>query len=260
MAARTVAGRSIPVVDAPLRADHDLPKHAQLENLVREKIERGEWTPGMMLPSERELRDRYGIARMTVRQAISNLAAEGLVIRTQGKGTFVARPRLRQSLSRLTGFSEDMRDRGLLVTTRLLKKECAAADADLAAALAIAPGAPVLHIHRLRSANGHPMAIERSTLRGDIAAPLWDEDLEHQSLYHLLAERCDARLTRASQELEAGIADDAEARLLAVPCGAPVLHIQRRSLALWQGQELLCEYVSSTYRGDRYRFYVELVR
>ena len=248
------------MTDVMIRGDGTLPIYVQLENLVRDKIDNGEWAPGVMLPSERQLCDTYGIARMTVRQAISNLVMEGLLTRTQGRGTFVARPRLRQSLSRLTSFSEDMRDRGLLGTTRLLAREEMPASPEIAAALAIAVGAPVLQIQRLRSANGHPMALETSTLRGDVSAPLHHEDLEHQSLYRLLEERCGVRMLRASQELEAGIAGEAEARLLQVAAGAPVLRIQRRSLALWQGQEVLCEYVRSAYRGDRYRFYVELAR
>jgi GntR family transcriptional regulator len=153
-----------------------------------------------------------------------------------------------------------MRDRGFLGTTRLLAKEHLPASPEIAAVLAIAVGGPVLQVQRLRSANGHPMALETSTLRGDVAAPLRHEDLEQQSLYRLLEERCGVRMVRASQELEAGIASEAEARLLEVALGAPVLRIQRRSLVLWQGRQVLCEYVRSTYRGDRYRFYVELER
>lgn len=248
------------MTDMLIHGDGTLPRYLQLENLVRDKIDAGEWAPGMMLPSERQLCENYGIARMTVRQAISNLVAKGLLTRTQGRGTFVARPRLRQSLSKLTSFSEDMRDRGLLGTTKLLAHEQVPATHEIAAALAIPAGTPVLHLRRLRSANGLPIALETCALRGDIGAPLRHEDLEHQSLYRLLEERCGVRLLRASQELEAGIAGEAEARLLAVAPGAPVLHIQRHSLALWQGEQVLCEYVRAVYRGDRYRFYVELER
>lgn len=248
------------MTDMLIHGDGTLPRYVQLENLVRDKIDTGEWAPGMMLPSERQLCESYGIARMTVRQAISNLVAEGLLTRTQGRGTFVVRPRLRQSLSKLTSFSEDMRDRGLLATTKLLAREELPASHDVAAALAIPAGAPVLHVRRLRSANGHPIALETCTLRGDVSAALRHEDLAHQSLYRLLEERCGARLLRASQELEAGIASEGEARLLDVAPGAPVLRIQRHSLALWQGEEVLCEYVRAVYRGDRYRFYVELER
>jgi GntR family transcriptional regulator len=243
-----------------IRDQTSLPIYQQLDAFIREKIDRGEWTPGTMLPSERQLSETHGVARMTVRQAISSLVADGLLTRVQGRGTFVARPPLRQALRKLTSFSEDMRERGLLATTRLLSREQLIADHDLALALAIPEGSPVLQLQRLRCADGHPVALEIAALRGDIAAPLAHEDLEHQSLYRLLEERCGVRILRASQELEAGVADETEARHLTVHVGAPVLHIRRKSLGLWQGQEVLCEYVRSAYRGDRYRFYVELER
>ncbi len=248
------------MVDVLNRRDTTVPKYAQIENIIRRKMEDTEWTPGMMVPSERELCNTYGIARMTVRQAISNLVTEGLLVRIHGKGTFVARPRLRQSLNRLTGFNEDMRDRGLVATARLLTKEYQEATAEIAAALAVPVGTPVLYVQRLRLANGHPMAIETCTLRGDIGAQVGQEDLERQSLYQLLEERCRVVLTRAGQELEAGLADEAGARLLEIAQGAPVLHIQRTSFASWQGHEVPIEYVRSVYRGDHYRFFVQLAR
>jgi GntR family transcriptional regulator len=247
-------------VGVVIHGDASLPIYVQLETLIREKIEHGEWAPGLMLPSERRLCEEYGIARMTVRQAISNLVSEGLLTRTQGRGTFVARPPLRQSLSKLTSFTEDMRDRGLLATTRLLAKDVFAAGPELTAQLGAPAGVMVLQLQRLRSANGIPIALETCTLRCDIAEPLMHEDFERQSLYRLLEVRCGVRLVRASQELEAGIANEAEGRMLGVSVGAPVLRIQRRSLGLWQGQEELFEYVRSVYRGDRYRFHVELER
>ncbi len=248
------------MVGALTRQDGEPPIYVQIQNVIRERIERGEWTPGTMLPSEREFRETYGIARMTVRQAISALVAEGLLTRVHGKGTFVIRPPLRQSLSKLTSFSEDMRDRGLVATTRLLARARQAATEEEAALLTLPVGAPVLYLRRLRLANGRPMAIETCTLRGDVGLPLLQEDLEHQSLYRLLQERCGLRLSRAGQEIAAGSADAEEARLLDILRGAAVLHIQRTSFACWDGQEAPFEHVRSTYRSDRYRFYVELER
>ncbi len=248
------------MTDTLTRQDGQPPIYVQIQNLIRERIEQSEWTAGTMLPSEREFCETYGIARMTVRQAISAMVAEGLLMRVHGKGTFVIRPPLRQSLSKLTSFSEDMRDRGLVATTRLLVKEQRVATDEMAVVLALSPDAPVLYLRRLRLANGRPMAIETCTLRGDIGLTLWREDVEHQSLYRLLQERCGLRLSRAGQELGAGIANGEEARLLDIPEGVAVLHIQRISFAHWGGQELPFECVRSVYRSDRYRFYVELER
>ncbi len=248
------------MVDVALSRDGAAPKYTQLENIIRDKIVRAEWTPGMKAPSERELCDTYGLARMTVRQAQNNLVVEGFLVRVHGKGTFVARPRLRQSLGQLTGFSEDMRDRGVVATAQLLAREQRDATEAIAAALALPIGAPTLFVQRLRLANGHPIAVESCTLRGDVGALLAHDDLEGQSLYRLLEQRCGVQLTRAGQDIEAGVANEAEARLLGMARGAAVLHIQRTSFAPWQGHEAPIEYVHSTYRGDRYRFHVELAR
>lgn len=248
------------MVETLTRHDGNPPVYVQLQNLIRERIERDEWPPGTMLPSERAFCQTYGVARMTVRQAISTLVAEGWLSRMQGKGTFVARPPLRQSLSKLTSFSEDMRDRGLVATTRLLAREQRTVTGEAAARLALPDGAPVLYLRRLRLTNDHPMAIETCTLRGDLGRYVWTEDLERQSLYRLLQDRCGLSLTRAGQELEAGVSDVEEARLLHIPRGAAVLRTTRTSFALWSGQESPFEHVRSTYRGDRYRFYVELER
>ncbi len=248
------------MVDVAVNREAAVPKYARLENLIRDKIACAEWTPGTLAPSERELSDTYGIARMTVRQAVSNLVAEGLLVRIHGKGTFVARPRLRQSLSKLTSFSEDMRDRGMVATAHLLVCERQEAAPEIAQVLALDVGAPVLFVQRLRLASGHPIAIESCTLRGEIGASIMREDLEGHSLYRLLEERCGVYLTRAGQELEAGVVGETEARLLGLTRGDAILRIQRTSFALWQGHEAPIEYVRSTYRGDRYRFYVELAR
>lgn len=203
---------------------------------------------------------QYGIARMTARQAINNLVNAGLLTRTRGKGTFVSRPPLRQSLGKLSSFTEDMRDRRLLATTRLLAREILPATGPFAHTLAVPLGTPILHLKRLRFAAGQPMAVEACALRGDIAMPLQGADVERQSLYSLLEQHCHVMLTRAGQEIEAGEAGEAEAILLDIEPSAPVLHIQRTTFALWREQEVPCEHVRSAYRGDRYRFYVELRR
>ncbi len=243
-----------------IRRNDTVPIYAQIETFIRQKIEQGEWAPDAMLPTERQLCEQYGTARMTVRQAINNLVNAGLLTRTRGKGTFVNRPPLRQSLGKLSNFTEDMRDRGLMATTRLLTREILPATEPFAHTLAVPSGTPILHLKRLRFAPGQPMAVEACALRGDIALPLQGEDVERQSLYSLLEQHCHVTLTRAGQDIEAGEAGEAEASLLDIEPGTPLLRIRRTTFALWCGQEVPCEHVRSTYRSDRYRFFVELRR
>src|SRR3989442_12850833 len=139
-----------------------LPRYYQLKEIMRERVRAGEWQPGDLIPSERELGETYGISRMTARQAITDLVNEGLFYREQGKGTFVSRNKITQQLIHLTGFTEDIRARGQRPGTRVLSAEMRLADEPTAERLRINPGALIFHLQRLRLADGEPLAIELS--------------------------------------------------------------------------------------------------
>lgn len=224
-----------------------VPKHAQLREILLELVER-ELVPDAPLPSERELCARYGLARMTVRQALDALDSEGRIYRVAGKGSFVARPKIQMNLA-LSSFSDDMRARGLRPGSRELLHETAPASAVLAQELGLEPGEPVHSLRRLRTADGVPMALEHSHIPASLAPGLLDVPLESASLYGTLAERFGLRLDRGEQTIEAGTADPAQASLLAVPPNTAVLLQQRHTYA----GGVLVEYAVSTYRGDRYR-------
>src|SRR5438105_13008663 len=96
-----------------------LPRYYQLKEIMREKVRAGEWKPGDLIPSERELGEKYGISRMTARQAITDLVKEGLIYREQGKGTFVSQRKITPQLNQPTGFTEDIRARGQLTSTEV---------------------------------------------------------------------------------------------------------------------------------------------
>lgn len=224
-----------------------VPKHAQLREILLGLIDR-ELSPDAPLPSERELCQRYGVARMTVRQALDALVAEGRVYRVAGKGTFVARPKIQMNLA-LTSFTQDMQARGMLPGSRELAHETGPASDVLARELQLEPGELVHSLHRLRTADGTPMALERSHIPARMAPELLDGSLENRSLYEVLAEDYGIRPDRGEQTIEAGAADAAQAQLLALPAGAPVLLLQRHTYAA----DRLVEYAVSTYRADRYR-------
>src|SRR5260370_34090421 len=117
-----------------------LPRYYQLKEIMREKINSGEWKPGALIPSDGELGEQYGISRMTARQAITELVNEGLFYREQGKGTFVSRHKITQQLIRLTGFSEDIKARGQRPGSKVLSAEMFPADETTAEKLSIDPG------------------------------------------------------------------------------------------------------------------------
>src|SRR5690348_4362839 len=98
--------------------NYQMPMHIQLKKILREKIDDGEYQPGDQIPSERELARLYGLNRMTVRHAITQLVKEGLLKRVQGKGTLVLQPRVTRDLIELKGFSQTMKDRGITPSSK----------------------------------------------------------------------------------------------------------------------------------------------
>jgi GntR family transcriptional regulator len=245
---------------APLEAiyrNSPLPLYYQLKSILRTKIRSGEWRPGQLIPSERELSQMYGLSRMTARQAITELVNEGVFYREQGKGTFVGRHRIAQHLTRLTGFTEDIRARGQQPSTKVLAARMAPADEVVAERLRVPVGQMVFSVQRLRLADSEPLAIESSQVSFKGCERLLDEDLEHSSLYRLLETKYGVPLIEAEQELEAGLAGNEEAQLLKIPVGSPVLFTRRTS---YTDRNQPIEYARSVYCGNKYTFYTDLKR
>ena len=234
-----------------------LPRYYQLKEIIRERIRSGEWTPGALIPSERELCERYGISRMTARQSVTELVNEGLLYREQGRGTYVGRPKIPQQLLRLTGFTEDMKAREQRPGAQVLTAEMWPADDVTAERLRIRAGQPVFRLRRLRLADAEPLALETSCISFIGCERLLEHDLERHSLYHLLEVAYDVPPLEAEQELEADLAREEEAELLEVAVGSPVLRT-RRVTSTRRSQPI--EYATSVYRGDKYRFFTRMVR
>ena len=235
--------------------DGPLPRYYQLKEILREKIRGGQWAAGGPIPSERELAQEYGLSRMTARQAVAELAREGLLYRLQGKGTFVGRPRITQQLMVLTGFSQDMAARGWRPGARVLEQHMEPATPAVAARLRIPEGRLVFYACRLRLSDDEPLALESIHLSFPGCAGLLAADLAADSLYALLQERFDLQLRDAEQEIEAGLADATEARRLSVEPGAALLRMRRTTFST---AGAVVEYAESAYRGDKYTFYTRL--
>lgn len=233
------------------------PLYFQLKERVREQIEAGILKPGDKLPSERELSLSYGMSRMTVRQGLTELANEGLLYREQGKGTFVALPKISQGLMKLTSFTEDMLRRGLRPGGLVLSLGVVEANHHTAAALDLGEERRVYRFERLRLADDHPMALEITHLPYHLFPDLAGEDLSNRSLYAILESKYGVRVERASQSLEPVVANHYEAEILGIAPGAPLLLLER---VTYSAGERPVEYVKSLYRGDRYKFVVELSR
>lgn len=229
-------------------------KGAALEELLEDLVT--ESAPGTMLPSERAVAEQFGVARMTVRNAIGALVAKGLLYRVQGQGTFVAEPRITQPAA-LTSFSEDMRARGMEPSALLLAQEVLPAQEDLARALQIPPTQPVVRIERIRLGDAQPVAIERAHLPARRFPGLEEADLEQNSLYELLTERYGCTIAMSDQRIAAVRLTATEAHLLGTDAGEPALHIERRT---YDTDGAPIENVRSLYRGDRYQLHTRIHR
>jgi GntR family transcriptional regulator len=211
---------------------------------------------GTAMPTERELCTTYGVSRATVRQALGQLEIEQRIFRRQGKGTFVARPKIEQRLE-LMSHTEGMKERGISPSSKLIDVRRIPAGLDVGVQLGLSSKAEVLRIERLRLADGDPIAIEVVYLNADrfdgITAALSD----NASLYQLLSSNYGVELASAEETIEAVIAEGREAGLLKCQPGMPLLMLSRRTLDT-SGQPT--EFVRSLYRGDRYRFQTGLQR
>ena len=258
MVTKTAVARAVPAVDLPGApvagegASKLHPKYYLVKGRLVEML--AELSPGQPLPSERALAEVFSTSRTTVRQALHELTLEGRLVRRQGRGTFAARPKVAQPLQ-LTSYTEDMRRQGLPPRSRLLSVSYVRADEELAERLGLRRGARVLRISRLRLASEEPMAIETTHVEAarfpGLARLLGDS----VSLYALLAERYGVHPARAEETIETVPAAPLEAGLLEVSVGYPLMLLSRHSLDR-SGRPI--EWVTSFYRGDRYKFVAQL--
>jgi GntR family transcriptional regulator len=238
-------------VITPDRSRPTVHKHVQVREYVRGLIQGAE--PGSPAPSERELVHLFGVARMTVRQALDALVAEGLLERVPGRGTFVARAKADVQVL-LSSYTEEMTRRSMKPESRTLLARMESAGPGVARALEIGEGDKVVHWQRLRLADGTPMCIEDAYL-ADSIVPKFLDQAPPDSLYAELQRR-DLLPTWGEDSVDAQLAHAEEATLLEILEGDPVLRIARRAFA----GNIAVEVSRSTYRADRFTLWIPLTR
>jgi len=206
---------------------------------------------GDAIPSERHLSQQFGLSRMTVRQAVDTLVTEGVLVREQGRGTFVAPQRIDFEM-RLTTFGEEMRRRGMEPATTVLTAQVVAATPDVATALEIEPRQKVHFLYRVRSADGTPICIEQVWVPVALAPTLFDAG-PPASMYEALR---DLGLAPEWGEdtLSADEATDTEASLLGLGDARAVLRAERRTYSV----DSATMFSRACYRADRYSVWVPL--
>ena len=204
------------------------PLYRQIKNLILHGLASGEWRPGEAIPSEAELAVRFNVSQGTVRKAIDEMAAENLLVRKQGKGTFVATHNDPRAFFR---FLRVVPDEGGVVVPQSVPLECwrAKAGQEAARILDIPLGASINIVRRLLKFDGKPVVLDEIYLPGDVFQGLTLEVLQNNrdSLYTLFETRFGVRMIRAEERIRAVAADRASAELLQVDEGSPLLSVER---------------------------------
>ncbi len=227
-------------------------KYLQVRDYLRALATR-DLAPGDPVPSERMLCERFGVSRMTVRQAVDALVVDGLLERVQGRGTFVAAPKVDLQV-RLASFTEEMNRRGMVASVTVLAARTVPAEPDIAEALEVPVGDDVFYLHRLRYADHQPMAVEHNWLPAARVPGFLDHGVP-PSVYGELGTR-GLVPDWGEDTIDAGEADREEADLLTIGPGKPVLRINRRAFTADQA----IEFARSAYRSDRYTLWVPVSR
>jgi GntR family transcriptional regulator len=208
---------------------------------------------GTAIPAERQLSADLGVSRLTLRAALDELAHEGYLVRRQGSGTYVQQPKISQQLT-MTSFSEDMRRRGMVPSSRTLSLTRQLAGPRLGRFLNVSPGEELVVAKRLRLADGDSMAIETLHILASIVPGLKPHDLDG-SFYQLLSGRYGIQVVAATQIVEATVTSEEESAALALPLHSPAFLFKRTSR---DARDRTIEFVHSVYRGDRYQIVSEL--
>lgn len=232
-----------------------IPLYQQLKALLLHEIGSGRWKPDQQLPTEEQFAARFHVSKITVRQALRELALLGWVRREQGRGTFVQSPALEEGPRKLTSFTDEMRDHGLAATSQVLEKGVIAAPADIAASLEIPVADPVFRLRRLRLADRLPMGIQTTCLPMAMVPGIDQIRFTDVSLYQVLREQYGLRPAAAKETLIAVVVSTEQAALLKVAPGSAALAAERLT---YLPHARPFEYARSVMRGDRYKVVLDL--
>ncbi|MFV2065277.1 MAG: GntR family transcriptional regulator [Chloroflexota bacterium] len=214
-------------------------------------ISSGAWKEGDRLPPERQLCRDFEVSRSTLRQALGELEERGLITRHQGRGTFVARPRLQLPITGVFSIRDAMEAHGMAMSTQVLGVNMVDASRQMATDLGCLPGDLIVHIERLRLGDGEPMVLDSAHLRSEMFPGLETADFEHRSLYAILQEDFGHTVAEATETLEPVILTPSECLLLQVPRHTPAL-LTRRVTTDSMGVVVALGHV--LLRGDRSRY------
>ncbi|MDP2167457.1 MAG: GntR family transcriptional regulator [Thermodesulfovibrionales bacterium] len=227
--------------------------YIQLLDIIRERIEAGEWPVGSQIPIEEELCRVYGVSKATVRFAVLELVRKGYLKRQQGKGTFVCKRVIPEGLTMSSSFKELMLEHGIAYTTILLAQTVLMPIDDLDVKLEIPENTHVIYIKRLRSVEGEPAVIQESFIPHHICPSLLKEDVVENSLFELFENKYDITITGVRDFIEVAYSSAGESKLLGLPKDSPVLLLEQH---FYSGESQIM-YMRSVKRPERFRLSID---
>lgn len=240
---------------SPNREETSKSVYVQIAENLLNQIELGKLNPGDRLPPERELSEKFGVNRLTLRRALQKLELQGLLTRRQGAGTFVSEPKIEQQAEVIISFTKGMQRRGYIPGAEIVKFEKQSAEKSVADELGLSSSDPVYSIFRLRLINQEPVLLERLTIPAVRFPHFERHDLATRSLYEVMETEYGVTVVSARQSLEPVIALEYEAEILHVLPGAALMLQLRLS---FDQNEQPVEYGKDLYRGDRFRFVTKI--
>jgi len=233
-----------------------VPMHTQIREIVRRRVLDGTYAPHSQMPSESQMMEAFSVSRITIRQALGDLQKEGLIFKVPGKGSFVAKPKAFQNLSRLQGFGEAMGPSGYETFSQVLSMRQVPASDVVARRLQLALGDAVYEIQRLRYLNREPISVDQSYFPLALGERLAQEDLPTRDIFVILENDFGLHLTHADVQIEAISADEFLARQLRIAESSPLLRIERLTYA--DDQPVDFEFLY--YRGDAFQYRLRIDR
>lgn len=235
-----------------LKQDAITPLYVQLMEELETSIRNGVYKPGDKIMTEAEMAKEYGVSLITVRKAVGSLMEKGLVVRKQGKGTFVTKPKYSRNMKKLQSFTEMCEQMGVKPGAQVLENRLIMADKKVADRLGIEPGSNVVYISRLRLADGEPVQVEKSYFPLKYAF-LLEEDLNNGSMFECLKEKAGAKVASSEKMIELCRATAEEAALMDVKKGEYLLFVKSTAYdengePMYAGIQLI--------NGDRFSLYV----
>lgn len=251
MASEEKSKKNFPSVN--LNPASPVPLYYQLVREIRGMVDQGHLAPGEPFWSEGELQTACDVSRTTVRAAVKELALAGYLVVQRGKRSFISKPKISRGFPGLTGFSEDMRKRGLAPSSRILEFSRLTPDPALAVLMSLEKGERVVRFRRQMLADGEPLGYHIVHLPEMVWNSIGVEPshLERNSLYQTLEEKGGLVLAEARETIEVGWADKETAAALEIKKGQPILVMKR---FVYTPEGSLIEYAVNIYRADRYKY------